>query len=64
MTELAVFVALAVLAGRWLDEKLDTKPVFLLISCLAAFAVSLYRLVGEASPPGPSTDAKPEDPDP
>lgn len=62
---MAVFVALAVLAGRWLDEKLGTKPVFLLIFCLAAFAVSLYRLVGEAGAPRSPDDPKPpEDPTP
>ena len=50
---MAILVALAVLAGRWLDGRLGTTPIFLLIFCLSSFAVSLYRLLGEARPPSP-----------
>lgn len=48
---MAILVALAVLAGRWLDGRFGTTPIFLLITCLLSFAVSLYRLLSEAKPP-------------
>ena len=42
--ELAVAVLAGVIAGSWLDKRLDTDPFFLLILSLAGLVVGFLRL--------------------
>ncbi|RJP82704.1 MAG: AtpZ/AtpI family protein [Candidatus Zixiibacteriota bacterium] len=60
----AASVLLFVLGGRWLDEKLGTTPLFLLIGLFWALGMSFYSLMiqikrmqqrdNEKKPPTPS----------
>lgn len=59
VTEMAVFIILGLLAGGWLDRKLHTSPLFLLVLSLLAFAVSMVRLLRAVKAP-----SKRNDPDP
>lgn len=44
-TELVVAVVLGLFAGKWLDRKLGTQPVCLLIGVFAGISVGLYQLI-------------------
>ena len=46
--EFTIIMCLGFFGGRWLDNKFDTSPVFLLLCCAAAFALSIYILVVSA----------------
>ncbi len=49
--EAALALAIAVLAGAWVDERFETAPVGVIVGLLfgfAAFTLRLVRLVGEA----------------
>ncbi len=41
-------ILLAVLIGRWLDEKYKTEPWLFLLSIGIAFAVSIYGMIKDA----------------
>lgn len=42
--ELAVFVVLGALIGRWLDTRFLTSPTFLLLLSLGGLTAGLFRL--------------------
>jgi F0F1-type ATP synthase assembly protein I len=46
--EFALIMALGCFAGRWLDNKFGSSPVFLLVCCVLAFALAVYLLVKSA----------------
>ncbi len=45
VTEMAVTVILGLLAGGWLDRRLDSSPLFLFALSLLAFIVGMIRMV-------------------
>jgi F0F1-type ATP synthase assembly protein I len=55
-TSLAVSLLVCVLAGRWMDERFDTEPVFFLVgAALGLFAVfyNLYKVYKLFTKPRP-----------
>lgn len=61
---LAVAVALFAWLGSLLDERLGTKPVFVLIGTFAAFGAGLYRMIRDLSPPQRSDGENRDGPEP
>lgn len=57
--ELAVAVLLGVLAGSWLDTRLGTAPVLLLLLSLAGLIVGLVRLTSWLKSSEPPDDDDP-----
>ena len=45
VTEMAVTVILGLLAGGWVDRRLDCSPLFLFALSLLAFIVGMARMV-------------------
>lgn len=45
VTEMAVTVILGVIAGGWLDRRLDTSPLFLFLLSLVALIFGMYRMI-------------------
>ncbi|HWP02419.1 MAG TPA: AtpZ/AtpI family protein [Gemmatimonadaceae bacterium] len=59
--EFAASVLLGLLAGQWLDKKLGTAPLFLLIGVLLGMAAgfwNLYRLSAKLQQRSPSQDGE------
>ena len=50
-TELVVAVVLGLFAGKWIDRKLGSEPVGLLIGTFAGIIVGLYQLVSRTKLP-------------
>jgi hypothetical protein len=46
--EFTIIMCFGFFGGRWLDNKLDTSPVYLLVCCGAAFALAIYILIVSA----------------
>lgn len=46
-TTMAVSLLLGFFGGRWLDRKLGTEPVFLVIGILAGTALAFYSMIKE-----------------
>lgn len=46
--EFALIMSLGAFGGRWLDEKLNTSPWFLLIASIFAFAFAMFILIVHA----------------
>lgn len=45
VTELAVLVLVAAFAGAWLDGRLGSSPLFLLLCSTLALVAGLYRII-------------------
>lgn len=61
--EMAATVVLGVVAGAWLDRRIGTSPVFLLLLSLGALAGGIARLVRATGRFEPEDEAPPDDPD-
>ena len=48
-TTMAASLLLGYLGGNWLDKKLGTPPIFLLVGVLSGVALSFYSLFHELS---------------
>ena len=46
------------LGGYWLDRKLDTAPIFLLVGCALGFSLGFYHLMRFASALGKKNKRK------
>lgn len=62
--ELAITVVGGTLAGHWLDEKLGTAPVLLLLLSLGALIVGFVRLTLGLQKSRPPDDPEPDEPRP
>lgn len=47
----AVAVAAFALGGHWLDGRLDTSPVFLVVGCLLGVAGGMLHMIRRLAPP-------------
>lgn len=54
VTEMAVTVILGVIAGGWLDRRLDTSPIFLFLLSLVALIFGMYRMIRTLNARGPA----------
>jgi len=50
----AVAVAAFALGGHWLDGRLDTSPIFLIVGCLLGTAGGMLHLVRRLTRPSPA----------
>lgn len=50
-SQLAVFVVVGMLVGRWLDARWNTSPWILLTGSMLGIGVGLYNLIREFSQP-------------
>lgn len=56
VTEMAVTVVLGLLAGGWVDRRLETSPLFLLLFTFLAFILGMVRLMRAIGKPGSSDE--------
>ncbi|MBN1910796.1 MAG: AtpZ/AtpI family protein [Pirellulales bacterium] len=63
VTTIGLEMALPALAGHWLDQRLGTKLVFLLLGTVLGFATGMWHLLKLADANKKSTPSKPFTPD-
>jgi F0F1-type ATP synthase assembly protein I len=43
--QMGIIIAIGVFAGAYLDEKLQTKPLFIIVLSLSSIALSFYNIM-------------------
>ena len=61
ITTISLEMFIPALAGNWLDERLGTSHVLLIVGMILGFAIGLWSLIKLTQPPGPDrhTDGDP-----